>query len=142
MRAVLDTNVLVSTVLSRGAPYRIYASWLAGSFELLISPTLLAELEDVLTRPYISTRVQWSRSRLDEFFTAFQDRAIWVHPKEEITRVTADPSDNRILEAAVEGAADYIVTGDRHLLNLTRHEGIEIVTPAQFLAILAEARYL
>jgi uncharacterized protein len=140
MRAVLDTNVLVSAVLSSGTPYRIYAVWLDGEFEVAMSPALMAELEEIMTRPHIKERVQWSSSRLDAFFTAFRDRAVWVDPRHQITRLTADPDDNRVLEAAVEGHADYIVSGDRHLRDLKEHAGTEIVTPAQFLAILtAEA---
>jgi len=140
MRAVVDTNVLVSTVLSSGTPYRIYASWLSGEFEMVISPALVVELEDVLARPHISKRVRWSQSRMEGFFAAFQDRSMWVNPRQEIDRIKADPPDNRVLEAAVHGRADYIVTGDRHLLDLGQLEGTEIVTPAQFLAILVEAR--
>jgi predicted nucleic acid-binding protein len=72
--------------------------------------------------------------------SAMENTATWVDPQQQITRIVADPADNRVLEAAVEGGADYIVTGDRHLLDLKQHEGIEIVTPADFLAILvAEA---
>jgi uncharacterized protein len=140
MRAVLDTNVLVGAVTSTGTPYRIYKSWLDETFELVISLPLLAELEDVLARPHIKERAGWTSSRVDELVTALHDRAVWVDPEQQITRIDADPDDNRVLEAAVEGEADYIVTGDRHLRDLKEHAGTEIVTPAQFLAILtAEA---
>jgi predicted nucleic acid-binding protein len=60
-----------------------------------------------------------------------------VSPQTRITRITEDPTDNRVLEAAVEGQADYIVSGDGHLLDLREHDGIPIVTPRDFLAILA-----
>jgi putative PIN family toxin of toxin-antitoxin system len=136
MRAVLDTNVLISAVLSSGTPYETYRSWQDGLFELIISLPLVSELQDVLARPHIREHVRWSSSRVDELFTAIQDEAVWVYPEHEINRVTTDPDDNRVLEAAVDGRADYIVTGDRHLLDLQEHGGIEIVTPAQFLAIL------
>lgn len=140
MRAVLDTNVLVSAVISTGRPYRIYTSWLEEVFELVVSLPLLAELEEVLARPHISERVRWTSPRVDELLTSLHNRAVWVDPEQQITRIDTDPDDNRVLEAAVEGRADYIVTGDRHLRDLKEHEGTEIVTPAQFLAILtAEA---
>jgi len=140
MRAVLDTNVLVSAVISTGTPHQIYTSWLDESFELVLSLPLLAELEGVLVRPRISERVRWTSSGVDELFAALHDKAVWVDPVQQISRIDADPDDNRVLEAAVEDRADYIVTGDRHLRDLKEHEGTEIVTPAQFLAILtAEA---
>lgn len=137
MRAVLDTNVLVSAILSSGSPYEIYKSWLEASFELVVSLPLFSELEEVLARAHIREHARWSSLRADELFTAIQQTAVWVYPVREITRVTMDPDDNRVLEAAVEGSVGYVVTGDRHLLDLGDHEGIDIVTPAQFLAILA-----
>jgi putative PIN family toxin of toxin-antitoxin system len=137
MRAVLDTNVLVSTVISTGTPYRIYNAWLDDSFDLVTSLPLLAELEDVLARPRISERIPSTSSRGDELLTNLHNRAVWVDPGQQITCITADPDDNRVLEAAVEGDVEFIVSGDRHLLDLGQHESIEIVTPAQFLAILA-----
>jgi uncharacterized protein len=136
MRAVLDTNVFISAVISSGAPYRIYAAWLDGTFELVISPVLMAELQEILARPHISELLRWPPAHLDEFLSAFYHRGVWVDPTTMINRLTADPDDNRVLEAAVEGQADYIVTGDRHILDLETHGGIEIVTPRRFLAIL------
>jgi len=136
MRAVLDTNVLVSAIISTGTPYRIYESWRDESFDLIISLPLFSELEEVLARARIRKRIRWP-SRADELLRAVQDRAVWVDPEQKITHVAADPDDNRILEAGVEGSAGYIVTGDRHLLDLDEFEGIDIVTPAHFLAILA-----
>ncbi len=64
-------------------------------------------------------------------------RAEVVRPQERLDVVQQDPSDNRVLGAAVEGQADYIVSGDQHLLALGSFEGIEIVSPARFAAILA-----
>jgi predicted nucleic acid-binding protein len=63
--------------------------------------------------------------------------SILVEPSLELSVVHADPTDNRVLEAAVEGQADYIVTGDGDLLELGAFEGTRIVTPRDFVAILA-----
>jgi putative PIN family toxin of toxin-antitoxin system len=136
MRAVLDTNVLISAVITTGPPYHIYNAWLEGAFELVISPALIKELEIVLARPHIIDRIHETSFSRSAFIGDIRERAVVVTPREEVTRISADPPDNRVLEAAVEGAVDYIVTGDRHLIDLERHESTDIVTPARFLAIL------
>jgi uncharacterized protein len=140
MKAVLDTNVLVSAALVPGGnPHQILESSKQGGFELVTSEILLDELESVLARRHIIDRLGWSDAGPSEFVDGIRESSSVVEPTNEIERA-ADPDDNRVLEAAVEGEVDYIVTGDRHLLELKRHDSIEIVTPADFLAILAEAR--
>jgi len=138
MRAVLDTNVLVSAVLSDvGPPGSILRAWRDGSFQLVISPPLLRELEAVLTRPRIARRLGWSEAERTAFIVALGESVMIVAPKKEIALIDADPADNRVLEAAAEAGADYIVSGDRHLLDLGSYEGIDIVTPARFAAVLS-----
>lgn len=138
MRVVLDTNVLVSAVLSRDSPPdSILRAWRRGSFELVISTRLLGELENVLARPRIRRHLRWSTDERTAFVTALSEDTLVVTPEEELRVIQADPADNRVLEAAVRAEADYIVSGDRHLLELRIHEGVSIVTPARFLAIIA-----
>ena len=137
MRVVIDTNVLVSTVLGSGTPHHVYSRWRDQLFEVVISWPLFSELGGVLERGHIRGHPGWSSSRAEEVLGNLRDNAMWVDPDQQITRITTDPDDNRVLEAAVEGATNYIVSGDRDLLDLVEHDGISIVTPAQFLAILA-----
>lgn len=140
MKAVLDTNVLVSAALVPGGnPHRIMETSKLGRFELVTSEALLEELESVLARRRIARRLGWSDAARSQFLEGIQESSTIVLPQKEITRMTVDPEDNRVLEAADEGQADYIVTGDRDLLQIVEHEGVRIVTPAEFLAILAEA---
>lgn len=137
MRVVLDTNVLVSAVLSRGSPPdSILQAWRRGSFELVIPTRLLRGLEKILARPRIRRRLRWSTDERTAFVTALSEGALVVTPEEELRVIQADPADNRVLEAAARAEADYIVSGDRHLLELRSHEGIRIVTPARFLAVI------
>lgn len=138
MRAVVDTNVFVSAILSRSSPPgRILDAWEGRKFQIVISDELFAELERVMSRPRIIRRVQKPSSQIAEFLSMIRTRAEVVRPQERLDVVQQDPSDNRVLEAAVEGQADYIVSGDQHLLALGSFEGIEIVSPARFAAILA-----
>ena len=64
------------------------------------------------------------------------EKSILVIPKRKVNVVKDDPDDNKFIEAALEGKADYIVTQDRHLLNIKEFEGIKMVTPKEFLRIL------
>lgn len=138
MRAVLDTNVLVSAVLSRaGAPGAILRAWREDRFQLITSAPLLDELRDVLARPRIVERHGWSPEERLLFIAAFDESAIVVTPDAELRVVDEDPDDDRVLEAAITGGVDYIVSGDHHLLDLGEHAGIPIVTPARFVAALA-----
>ncbi len=137
MRAVLDTNVLVSAVLSRaGAPGAILRAWREDRFQLITSAPLLDELRDVLARPRIVERHGWSPEERLLFIVAFDESAIVVTPDDELRVVDEDPDDDRVLEAAITGGVDYIVSGDHHLLDLGEHAGIPIVTPARFVAAL------
>ena len=138
MRAVVDTNVIVSAALRRGTPPgAIVRAWLEGGFEALTSAQLIAELEGVLARPRIAERLGWSTAETASFVAGLVEAADVIDPDVTLDVVHADPSDNRVLEAALAGQADYIVSGDQHLLALGSFEGIEIVTPARFVAILS-----
>ena len=141
MRVVLDTNVIVSAVLSPGSPPdSILGASRKEALDLVTSVPLLHELEDVLGRPRIAKRLGWTAEERAFFIAALTDFAVIVAPKERFQVVKADPADNRVLEAAVAGSADYAVSGDRHLLELGSYEGIPIVTPARFAAILAASQ--
>ena len=108
--------------------------------DLVTSAPLLRELDDVLGRPRIAECLGWRPEERASFIAALTDFAVIVAPKEKLQVVKADPTDNRVLEAAVAGGADYAVSGDRHLRELGSYEGIPIVTPARFAAILAASQ--
>lgn len=134
MRVVVDTNVIVSGLLrSIGPPGITLRAGEGAAFTWITSPELLAELEHVLGRPHITHLV--GEERITRFLTAVAEVATVVEPTDRID-ISSDPDDNRVLEAAVAGNADYIVTGDRDLLELGSHARIQIVTPAAFVKLL------
>jgi hypothetical protein len=138
MEAVLDTNVAVSGAISpKGPPAEIIKAWRARSFAWVTSPSLLQELESTLRSPRLKRYIAWGDDELAEFIALVRAVAKIVVPTSRIDVIRLDPADNRVLEAAVEGHVDYIVTGDRHLLDIGRHGGIAIVAPARFVAIIA-----
>ena len=141
MRAVLDTNVIVSAVLSPGSPPdSILRASRRGAFDLVTSAPLLRELSEVLGRPPIAERLGWTPEERASFIAALSDFAAIVAPRRKLQVVKADPADNRVLEAAVAGSVDYVVSGDRHLLDLSTYDAIPIVSPARFAAILAASQ--
>lgn len=137
MRVVLDANVLVSAILSpRGAPAKILQAWQAEEFDVVISGAILEEIGRVLRYPKIARRHRWSEEQLRTFLDDLAHIAIPTPGELTLAAIPNDPPDNRYLECAVEGEADYIVSGDDDLLKLGTYEGIEILTPRAFLDIL------
>lgn len=140
MRAVLDTNVVVSATLGSGSPPDlILRAWRDGRFDLIVSEALLNELERVLARPSILRRSGYTRGDAASFIEALADGAVLVETTEKVTVISADPDDNHLLEAAIAGNADYIVSGDKQVLDVGAFRGVRIVTPARFLAVLVAA---
>jgi len=134
---VLDTNVIVSSVLSpTGSPAEIIRRWEANEFDLVTSHPLLAELEDVLTYQRVSKYFKEPEEKINALLRRLRTVAAVVVPQLTLDVVKQDPPDNRVLECAVAGGASYIVTGDRHLLDLKEYQGIVILNPAGFLAVL------
>lgn len=139
MKAVLDTNVLVSAFLqSKGKPAQILEQDFR--FELLICEEILAELTDVLNRPRIQKKETYSPDKLREYFQRLRVSSVLVTIFETENLIPQDPPDNVVLACAVEGQANYLVSGNLHLLNLKGHRGVKIVTPAQFLEILNQTQ--
>ena len=133
IRIVLDTNVLVSAIVFGGNPRRVIESILEGSVHLTLSREILDELEGMLCRKKFGMSPQIARNISNELVSICDI----VAPERRATVMTSDPYDNMVLECAAEAKADYIISGDTHLLDLCEFEGIKIVNPAQFLDIVA-----
>ncbi|MCB9475412.1 MAG: putative toxin-antitoxin system toxin component, PIN family [Deltaproteobacteria bacterium] len=140
MRVVLDTNVLISaTTTPEGTPSKILRKVYEGSLELVFSPSTLAELRRVLGYPKLVKRLQkpgMEYTDVDDVIQRVSAFSVFVSGGTKIDAVRDDPSDNMFLACAVEGNADFIVSGDRHLLELGEYGGIRILPPAQFAKII------
>ena len=137
MRIVIDTNLLVSGLISNDLPRQLLNAAKAGEFEFCTSETLLNELLDVLSREKFATRL--SRAGLTPLGIVDDLRklAVIAAPIAVPRVVSTDPDDDHVLAAALAGRADLIASGDkRDLLPLGSYEGIEIVTARQALARL------
>ena len=129
-RAVLDTNVLISAYRFGGKPERVLDLALSNAFVPLLSVALDTELARVLKEKFLM-----DEQLIDELCTPYRDSAEWINPRIQ-THLCPDEADNRVLECAMQGKADFVVTGDHHLLELLRVENFEILKPDIFLGLL------
>ena len=137
LRAVLDANVFVSATINPvGSPAKVIAA--LDSFDLVVSEAILIEVGRVLAYPKIARRHGWTAAELRSFLQELSHLAVHTPARLKLRVVTEDPADDRYLEAAVEGGASYLVSGDAHLLKLSEFQGIRVVTPDAFLRVLRE----
>lgn len=137
VRAVLDTNVIVSSLISPHSPSTALVELIARrQFELLISSEVLAEYEEVLRRPRTQRHHKKTDEEISRFLRRLSKYAEVVAPAPAIGAALTDPDDIAFLECALGGKANVIVSGDNHLLALGAFSGILIVTPASFFAML------
>jgi putative PIN family toxin of toxin-antitoxin system len=133
LRAVLDTNVMISGLFGQGTlTATIYTLWVSRAFTLVTSREILREVADVLHLPDIHRRFQPRPQTITRFFRLVFRKAILTQDLYVTDRLTADPTDNKFLAAALEGQADYIVSRDPHLLNLKHFHTTQIVEPPAF----------
>lgn len=140
MRALLDTNILLSHLLAsrRGSPIAdILRAGYLGEFTLLVPEELLRELAGkARERRYLSERI--TPEQVEELVATLSEVGEMIpRIQEEIPTVTRDPKDDYLLAYAVVAQADYLVTGDGDLLVLGQVERLRIVTPREFQRILA-----
>jgi uncharacterized protein len=136
MRVVLDTNILVSTLLVPGGhPAAIYRAWQEGYFTLLICVEQLDELRATLHKPSIAARIKpYKAGRL---VNELKDLAESIGPLPRVER-SPDPTDDFLLALSEAGKADYLVTGDKSgLLVLDRHKVTQIISTSDFVALFA-----
>lgn len=139
MRLVVDTNLIVSGLISSGVPRQLLEAARAGAFELCTSETLLTELLSVLCRPKFANRLG---GRAPQDIVEDLRRLAFVATPISVPRVVAtDPDDDHVLAAAVASAADLIASGDRHdLLPLGSYAGMDIVTAREALERIAASQ--
>ncbi len=131
IRLVLDTNTLISAVGWRHSKQRrILEACLFKKYLLIESADLLDEFVKVVSRPKFSFV---SKEERNELVTRLISHCEIVEPKKKLNIIEEDPADNKVLECAFEGKADYIITGDRHLLNLKGYGKISILKASEFL---------
>ncbi len=132
LKFVLDTNVFVSALMSKRGNPALLLDRVKKSYTLSISKDILSELKDVISRE----KFGYTEEEVNTFIDAIISFSEIVNPEIEIDVIKADPDDNKILECAVTSGASYIVSGDKHLLDLKEYGKIKIIKPIAALDLL------
>jgi putative PIN family toxin of toxin-antitoxin system len=137
IRVVLDANVLASALINRsGVPGEILRRIFQDpEIVVVVSPEIVAEIRRILEYPRIATRAGLTKAVIEDFVERFLGVAAMV-PDRRSKGISADPDDDKYLLAAREGVADFVVSGDHHLLDLQFYERVRIVSPKRFLEVL------
>ena len=136
IKVVFDSNILVSATFWTGDSFTVLNQADKGVIKNFLSKEIEEEYRRVITSEEIIEKQERLRLNMQEIVERVIITSMIVIPKRKITAVKDDPDDDKIIECAVEGKVDYIITQDNHLLKLKDFEGIRIVTPKEFLDIL------
>lgn len=135
MRVILDTNILLSALMTRGTPPdRLYEAWRHGRFGLVSTERQIEELRDVVRRPFFQGRLK--PSEIGRMVNDIRRLAVMCETL-PLVQCSPDPADDFLLALCEASLADYLVTGDKsHLLTLDRHHGTQIVTARTLVGLL------
>lgn len=135
LKVVIDTNVYISAIFWGGNPRRVIDLGRDGKVEFYTSEAIVKEIMTVLLKKFKLSFNDVERILLD--FLSFN---LLVKPTQSIRVISEDPEDDKFIECAISCNADYIISGDRHLINLKEYEGIKIVNSVEFLSIIKKQR--
>lgn len=136
-RVVIDTNVLISGIIQKsGFPYKVVKFWENGALVLITSPAMIEEAKKVIEYPKIKKKYALGEDNIKQIVLNLLRYSIVVDNPQALNVIKEDPEDNRVLSTAIDGKADYIVSGDSHLLSLRSYKGIDIITPKGFCEIM------
>jgi len=135
LKVVLDTNVFVSSLLVKaGLPAQVLDTWRERRYLLIVSPAIIAEIRTTLSYPRIRRKYAITDEDVEQLVTLLEQDALLVSGDADVAgAIPEDPADEMVLACALEGQADVIVSGDRHLLDLGLYQSIPILTVRQFL---------
>ena len=128
MRVVLDTNVFISGIFWEGnLCSQLIDKWKRREIELVSSLEIVEELIETLK----SFKIQMPKDMIEKWRNLLLNNSILIESSTKIDAIKEDPEDNKFLETAIDGKADFIVSQDKHLLNLKEYQGIKVVKPEE-----------
>ena len=135
IRITVDTNILLSATLWHGASERIIGKVENKEITLVLSEAILEEYYKVLNYEEIQERIKDKKLEMKQSVLKISQISEIIEVKSRINLVKEDPSDNKIIECAIDGNANYIITKDNHLLKFKEYKGIKILNPEDFLKL-------
>ena len=134
MKVVFDTNIYISAfVIPGGNAEKAYLKAIDNNFDLYTSIAILTELANKLDKKF-----GWEKHKIEQLVKSIGKLAI-VYKSKPWLHVVSDEPDNRVLECALQATAEFIVTGDKHLLKLNKYENTEIIKLSSFISILYQS---
>jgi putative PIN family toxin of toxin-antitoxin system len=130
VRIVIDTNVLISAIFWGGKPKQLLNKVRRGEVTFLTSEDLLNEFKEVLMRK--DKPFKLSSEEAEHVVTEMRGIAQIIHPNSQVI-VCKDERDNKVLECAIDGGAEYVISGDLHLLGLKSFKGVKVISVMDFL---------
>jgi putative PIN family toxin of toxin-antitoxin system len=139
IKAVIDTNILISAFISPFSyPREIERSWRRGEFIMVTSQDIVEEINRVLHLPRIQGKYHIAESDIQAFILTLIHKSNCVSGELALKGVAPDPGDDKIISCAVEGEAQFIVTGDKSLQQIEEYQGIKIINAEQFIRVFKE----
>ena len=136
MKIVVDANLFASVLIKpKSNPGRILDLVKQNQVELILSPAIIREIKRILLYPKLQKYHRKTAQEIDAYFEDILMFSWIVEAKETVNLIKADPSDNKYLACADEGEADYIISGDHHLLDIETYRGIKILKAKSFLTV-------
>ena len=135
MKVVVDTNVLVSAAFWDGDSNKIIEKAEKKEIELVTSREILEEFSNVLSYKDIQEKIRDKHLEMKRTVEKIASISTIIKPQKNFNAVKDDPDDNKFLDCAIAGKADFIITNDNHLLKLKEFEGIKVVAPGEFLKL-------
>lgn len=141
LRVVLDSNVWVSAAIWGGRLAEVVELAERGTVEIFISAEILSEINKILDYEKLRRIYEGGGVKKGELIASIASLAKFVKATAKFDVVVDDPPDNRVLECAVDAGADYVVSGDTHLLKLREYRSVKVVSPSEFLAHVRRERH-
>ena len=129
MKIVFDANIFISSFFWNGNPKKIMERIISGTDELFITKEILEEIEDVIRRP----KFHANNDKINYFINSIEEIGNKITPQKLVKNGSRDRTDNKYIECGIAANADYIISGDIHLLELGKYESIKIVTAKDYL---------
>ena len=135
MRIVLDANIFISSVFWGGNPKVVLERVISNLDMLFITKEILNEIEDVIGRP----KFHMGKDEIEYYIKSIEEIGRKIIPRNQVKKGSRDKTDNKYIECAIAANADYIITGDIHLLEIREYSNIKIVNPKEYLEIVTRA---
>ena len=136
LKVVIDTNNFISSLINRKGPSaQLIKLWQHGYFTLVICDPIIEEIRRVLTYPRLAKKYKLQQDDIEVFIRLLEQEAVILSDLPDVKVIEDDPDGNKFIACALRSGAEYIVSGDKHLLELAKFKKVSIITVRDFLKL-------